>query len=274
MDEPSGFNYQPQYTGYGHNFKPVPQKLDQGSDRSDAGSIWYITLLPILGLFLQNFAISKWAGMFLWAAVFFSWIIACVLDYRVISRELEGFNTQVLSPWWLMPPVYVIKRETLMGHDGLKGVISIAAAVIAIGANNFTASRNINEDSMTEILERTPVSSLENAGIGSYDLISDVLSETLGEYTTEIEKNGSVYSVKFKGRHGGVSTEVVINVTHDGFAYLGCEVESITSDGKVLEGDEFKEAIKALFAPGSEQDSADSSQADLPLPDEEQAVAA
>lgn len=255
----AGFNYVPRGR-YGGNmpYRPAPLVNDTG-ERSLKGGIWFVVLLPAIALYIQSIAVSKWAGYFLWATVIVAEIIACVMDRRALAEAMQGFDTSSLKKWVWLPPMYVYKREKFIGKEGLKALMLMIFTIAAIFGNGFVLGKQVNEDSITEIIESATVSSFTNLYTTSDNVVYDRLTSYLGKYTSEVEKAGDEYTLTFTGEHDGKPAAVTVKVIHDGFVYVDCLAEGVTLDGKALEGDDLTAALKEIFIP-EEADSSSSAE--------------
>lgn len=227
------------------------QSAAKSSERSEGGGLWFVVLLPLIGLALQSFAVSKWAGLYLWAMMIAALFISTLLDYKCVVKNHPETDFSPIKKWIWLAPVYVFKREKLLGHETYKAFLLGGLMIAAISMNNFMTSTKITAEDMPEMIEDTPVSVLDNFSGNSPDYIGDRLSLWLGEeYESECTKEGDTFTAVFSGIHEGKQASVEIEVVHDGFVYKSVKVSTITMDGKKLEDDDFKDTLKEIFIPG------------------------
>lgn len=220
----------------------------EGSGRSESGGLWFVVLVPLIGLALQTFAVSKWAGIYLWAMIVVTLLISTFLDYKCVVQNHPEINFTPIKKWIWLAPVYLYKREKLLGHETYKAFLLGGLMLAAISMNNFMTSLRITTENIPEIIENTPVSVLDNFSGSSSDYIGDRLSIWLGEeYTSQCTRDENTFTAVFSGTHEGRQASVEIEVVHDGFVYKTVKVTAITEDGKKLEGDEFNETLKHIF---------------------------
>lgn len=237
------------------------QSAAKSTERSEGGGLWFVVLLPLIGLALQSFAVSKWAGIYLWAMMIAALIISSFLDYRCVTQNHIEIDFTQIKKWIWLAPVYVYKREKLLGHETYKAFLLGGLMLAAISMNNFMTSTRITADNIPEMIEDSPVSVLDNFSGNSSDYIGDRLSLWLGEeYESECTKEGDTFTSVFSGVHEGKQASVEIEVVHDGFVYKTVKVSAITMDGEKLEDGDFKDTLKEIFIPdesGEENEEAD-----------------
>lgn len=228
---------------------------DPKPERSEEGGLWFVVLTPLIGLVLQSFAISKWAGIYLWAMIVAALYIGTIIDLRSVKENHPDVDTQQLRKYILIPPVYVYHREKLLGHETFKAFVLGALIFAALAMNNFVMSMRINTDSIPEMIEGSVVGSLDNFNGNSSEFVGDKLVEWLGEdYTADCTKEGNTYTASFTGTHEGTPYVIEIAAVHDGFVYQSFEVTGITVDGKKLEDDEFSDMLTEIFLPEDAQE--------------------
>lgn len=232
----SGFGGQ-----YGFAQQPVRPKAENGI-------IWYICFLPLLALFLENYAANKWAGIFLWAATAVMLIISCCYDCKRLEKG--EIDTSSIRGWVWFAPVYVYRREKMLGRETYKGIMLAVFLLAALFMNGFVKGLSVDEDSLPEMIENSYVQNLDNFSGVSSNIIGKQLEEYLGkDCKWDCTKKGDIYTVVCTGKHGKKNISVSFEVEHDGFAFLGCEVSEISSDGEKLEGEDFKKVLAEIMIP-------------------------
>ncbi len=235
-------NSQPGYGGYnGFVQQPVRPKTDNGI-------IWYICILPLLALFLENYASSKWAGIFLWTAAVVMLIFSCCYDCKKLEKS--GLDTTAVRGWVWLAPVYVFRREKMLGRETYKGIMLTVFCLAALSMNGFVQGMSVNEDSLPEIVANSYVQNLDNFSGVSSNIIGEQLEEYLGEdIDWDCTKKGDIYTLTCTGKHDDKEVVVAFEVKHDGFAFLGCRVSEIRSAGESLEDEDFKNALLEIMIP-------------------------
>lgn len=221
--------------------------------KTENGIIWYICILPLLALFLENYATSKWAGIFLWAATVIMLIFSCRYDCKKLEKA--EIDTSAVRGWVWLAPAYVFKREKMLGRETYKGIMLTVFCLAALVMNGFVQGLRINEDSLPDIVANSYVQNLDNFSGISSNIIGEQLEEYLGEDADwECTKKGDVYTAVCTGRHEGKKIQVVFEVEHDGFAFLGCRVSEIRSEGEKLEDEDFNNTLAEIMIPETLED--------------------
>ncbi|MBO5448434.1 MAG: hypothetical protein J5994_03800 [Ruminococcus sp.] len=223
----------------------------------ESGSIWFVCFLPLLGLFLENFAVSKWAGAFLWVSVIILMPVCCAADLRRIKKlETDGRSIKKLEKSVLLAPLYVYRREKYCMRETYKAIMLVVFSMAAVIMNGFTQGLSVHEGSVPVLLRNTYVQNLDNFSGSSQNVIGEQLEEYLGEDAEwDCKKSGDVYTAVCSGVHNGKETEISFSVEHDGFTYIGCKVESISIDGEKLKDNEYSDALTEIFIPEAAEES-------------------
>lgn len=229
-------------------------------NKTENGIIWFICFLPLIGLFLENYATSKYVGIFLWTLIIILMPICCFADLKKLTKA--GYNTQSLKKWIWLSPVYVFNRERLTGRDVNKSIMLGFFIIAAIALNGFTQSIRTNGDSLTESLKNTPVSYLDNFSGSSQNIIGTQIENYLGDsakWTNEKHKNYYVISVSGKKDNDKITID--FKIKYDGYVSSGLSVSEIKLNGKKLTGDEYKALLRKIFIPETIENKSDGSQA-------------
>lgn len=244
--------------------QPQPPKPVYTAPAVGGGMMWFVCCLPLLGLFLENFAVSKWAGIFLWIAVPVMMIACCFVDHRKLKKLCRDESCRSLAKWRWLVPVYVFKREKLFGRETYKAIMLVIFCAAALFMNGFVSGRSVNTDSIPVLLENSYVQNLDNFSGTSASIIGEQLDNYLEETDWSCTKKGDVYTAVCSGKKDGVKTEVVFKVVHDGFTYQSVRIDCIQVNGEKLVGDDYKDTLTRIFIPealedsSSEESSADS----------------
>jgi hypothetical protein len=232
-------------------------KLARG-ERSVGGGLWFVTLLPLIGMFMENFAVDKYSGAVLWLMVIGFMFFGCHADLRH-AYDLDEQAKQQLSKAVMIPPVYLYRRDKLRGVGGTKGIVMAILIAAAFFSNGFVQGLTVNKDSISERLENTYV---ETLGFETEDDEKTVGAQIKawfdnGVYKSECTHSGDIYAVTYIGTHDSKPAEVTVNVEHDGFVFKDITAEGIKFDGKELEDDELEDMQEEIFL-GDEADEDDS----------------
>lgn len=169
----------------------------------ESGSIWFVCFLPLLGLFLENFAVSKWAGAFLWVSVIILMPVCCAADLRRIKKlETDGRSIKKLEKSVLLAPLYVYRREKYCMRETYKAIMLVVFSMAAVIMNGFTQGLSVHEGSVPVLLRNTYVQNLDNFSGSSQNVIGEQLEEYLGEDAEwDCKKSGDVYTAVCSGVH-------------------------------------------------------------------------
>lgn len=102
------------------------------------GLIWFICFVPLIGLFLENYANSATAGAFLWILVPLFMIGCSIADCKQLIKH--GIDAAHLFKWVWLTPFYVYKREKLCGRELYKAIMCGFFIIAALFMNGFTQS--------------------------------------------------------------------------------------------------------------------------------------
>ena len=233
----------------------APKQRLQKGERSEIGGVWFICVLPLLGLVLEMFAVDRYSGAALWLSVIGMTYFGCFADLKHIRQFLTEDEYQRLKRSMAVPFIYIARRDKIRTGEGYKGFVMAALAAAALFANGFTQGLILTPDKIQERLENSTVDILENFSGTSDATVSEQLELWFddGEYEGEASKSGDDNILVFSGKHKGKAYEVTITVEHDGFAYKSIRATSVKLDGEELDEDEFKETIKGIFISSYEE---------------------
>ena len=227
-------------------------------NKADGGIIWFIVFLPLIGLFLENYAVSKFVGIFLWASIIILMPVCCYADCKKLGKI--GYDTTFLKKWIFISPIYVFYRERITGRDVNKSIMLGIFLAGALFLNGFTQSIHINGDVITESLKNSPVSYLENYSGSSQNIIEtqiDNYFDDSAEWTIQKQKYG--YDIIVSGTHESEKITVTFKFKYDGYVSKGVSVADISVNGKTLSGDDFKAYMREIFIPETIEANSDSS---------------
>lgn len=233
----------------------APKKRLKKGERSETGGVWYICVLPLLGLVMEMFAVDKYSGAILWLAVLVMIYVGCMADFKSIKSYVTEDEYAMLKKKLPIPPLYIYKRDKIRTGEGYKGLVLAILIAAALFANGFTAGLMLTPEKLQDSVEMTRVDNLENFSGSSNALISEQLEGWFddGEYEKQASKEDDKYLLVFSGKHDGKPAELTITVMHDGYAYQSIRATRVRIDGKKLYDDEFKEILTEIFIPSDEQ---------------------
>lgn len=228
------------------NTAPAPE------EKIRSGYVWYAAILPALGLFLENYTLNKYLGMFLWGVIVIARPLSCLLDHRRLTEQMGAEP----SPRWLalLPTVYIFKRCTLLRQNTAIGVVCLICFSYGVIGNGFVVGLRVDDDAVIETTKNTsPYSLDEFADYYNGNDFSDDLENTLKDISYSLTRSGDTRTVTVSGtdRATGELIELVFTVTHDGYTYTDYELSEIRSGGKKVEGEDKDNLIDRLLGTGT-----------------------
>lgn len=236
------------------NYMPPPKKRLEKGERSNSGGVWFVTALPVIGLFLEIFAVDKYAGAVLWISVIVMMYLGCIADFRSIRHEVYESQEDKLKMLLIFPPAYLFYRDKARTGEGYKGLVLGVLIIAAAFSNGFTDGLALDEENMIPKIENAWVSELDNVNISSDYYIGERLDIWFDNgFISDCTRSGDVFTIVFTGTHEEKDADVVIEVVHDGFAYQSIKAKGVVIDGKELEGDERIDALTDIFIDDTEE---------------------
>ena len=218
------------------------------------GLIWFVCILPVFGLFLENYAINAIVGIILWSAVVVLIPFCCVIDCK--NLEAQGYDMRSAKKFLFFPPLYIHKRNQIFHHSFINVLIISLGLATAVFFNGFSQGLTLTANKVQAVVQNSYVSNLENFSGTSTNIIGTQLEEYFGksaEWTSEKTNDG--FSVVCSGTKGGETIKVYINVKHDGFCYQGVKVDKITVNNVKANKETSKKLLTEIFIPETEKDS-------------------
>lgn len=211
------------------------------------GAVYYAALLPLFGMFLENFAVNIWLGIFLWVLVIAAAPLACYRD--AVQLERIGVAPPELKRSAWIPVVYIAKRCRALRQNYSPVVIIVIAVLYALGNNGFVASHSMKNSDYIDYVKTSSVVYIPEI---SDEMSPNTIAEQLSAYMDEIpvykiERSGSVRTITAEGKADGKKLSIVFTIKNDGFAFSDFKISEITLDGKKLNADERAELIKKIF---------------------------
>lgn len=222
-------------------------KLARG-ERSTGGGLWFVTLIPLIGMLLESFAADKYSGAVLWLTVIFLMFFGCFADLKH-ADDLDDTARQSLAGAVWIPPLYLYRRDKLRSAGTTKSIVLVILIAAAIFSNGFVQGLAVNEDSLTQRLENTPVSVLGFKTSDDEKTVGHMLESWFddGKYKSDCTHSGDIYAMVYSGKHEGKSAEVEVDVEHDGYVFKKITAEGVTLDSTELKDDELKETKEKIF---------------------------
>lgn len=225
------------------------------------GYILYTVFLPIIGLFLERYAYSALVAIVLWAAVLVLMPLSCALDKRMLDKH--EVNTVTLGKSYLFPPIYIYKRQVLVGGEAMLCVACVTLCAGALLTNGFIKGMRLKSDSVKDMVPNTSVTQLDNFSGNSVFTIGECVqaySKKSVEWTAEKKDYG--FEINAEGDHDSKDFRIVIRLEFDGFAYHEFKITDVVVDGKSLDTDGKKDFYQAVFIDYKKNSSDSSSKTD------------
>ena len=217
-----------------------------------SGLVWYAALLPGLGLFLENYAINKYLGAFVWIFILIARPLSCLLDWK----RFERIKGAAPSPKWLalLPTVYIFKRCTALRENTAVGVVCAICFTYGVIGNGFVVGLRVDDEAIINTTKNTsPYSLSEFSEYYTGHDFSENIEASLKDIDYSLTRSGDTCTVTIKGveTSTGSTVELVFTVAHDGFTYTEYELTEIRLDGVTLEGDDKTDLIDRLLGAGN-----------------------
>ena len=229
--------------------QPIPQQYYADAaprPKAPAGYILYAAFLPAIALFLERYAVSAVIAIILWALVLVIMPISCALDKKMLVKY--DINTDILGKTYLLPPLYIYKRQTILKGEKLLSVACITVLIGALLTNGFIKGMRVDCDSVGQMIPNTNITQLSNFSGSSVNTIGECLNAYSSEeikWTTTKQSYG--FDSVAEGVHDSKSFKVTFKLEFDGFAYHDFVITDVESGGKLLEKDEKKDFYQACF---------------------------
>lgn len=227
-----------------------------------SGLVWYAALLPVLGLFFENYSVNKYLGFLIWILVLVLRPVCCYADYRILSKKGvfrdESPKAALIT---LLPTVYCFRRCFALRHNTAMAVICIMCLSYGILGNGFIGGMRVNDDTIFSAVKGQSVRSLkETREINENDDFSEAVERNAPGAEWSIVTDGDKRTVSVKGQLTGTDEQFTLEfvVIHDGYTYLEYKLDKVLKDGEELTGDDRKDLLKRVLAPGDNKTDAES----------------
>ena len=217
------------------------------------GKVWYVAILPWLGLFLENYAVNKWIGLALWLSVIILSIVVCIKDEKDLRNS--GISNLFIYKARFFPPLYIYRRAKTLHQSVSPFIIFIITLVLAIINNGFTNSLKMNDETFIEGIKSTYTSYIKGLDENG---INNQIEERLEEFAIEDTLKWS-YSEDDKYKYITVSGlcnyenkasqrfEIVFRLNFDGYTTTKIEITNTSISGIELTNDEKNNFLYKIF---------------------------
>jgi len=235
-------------------YMPPQYYAPAAKPKAPIGYILYAMFLPVIGLFLERYAVSAIVAIIMWALVLILMPITCALDKKMLVKY--DVNTESLGKTFLCPPLYIYKRQAMVRGEKMLCVACVTLLIGAIFTNGFIKGMRINEETVEAMIPNTAVTQLSNFSGKSQSTIG----ECLKAYSTKdlkwsTTKQSYGFDSVASGVHDGKDFKVTFKLEFDGFAYHDFIITAVEVDGKALEKDDRKDFLQACFVDYKKSDS-------------------
>jgi len=226
--------------------------------RVPIGYILYTVFLPVIGLFLERYAYSFTVAVVLWVLVVVLMCVSCALDKRMLADQ--DINTAALGKTYLLPPLYIYKRQSLVGGESMLCVASITLIAGALLTNGLVKGLRLSAENVSDMIPNTSVTQLDNfSGRSQYSIGECVKAYSSKEVDWHTEKKNYGYEITATGEHGSKEFKIIFKLEHDGFTFHSFLITGVEQDGKTLDADGRKDFYKEVFINYGKKDDKSSS---------------
>ncbi|MGN0601219.1 MAG: hypothetical protein ACI4I7_00765 [Oscillospiraceae bacterium] len=217
------------------------------------GKVWYVAFLPLLGLFLENFAQNKWMGIILWLSILVIGPIVCISD----EKDLRKFGVSSLQLYKarFFPPLYVYRRIIMTKQTKTPFVMLIIFMIWALLNNGFAASLKITDETFINMIQNCYTSSVT-------DLDENKVNNIIGERIDDFAQKDTVkwsYSEDdcFKyvtvsglcnyGSKQSQKFEITFKLNYDGYKVKEITLQSASLSNIQLNQNKLKDFLNKVF---------------------------
>lgn len=223
------------------------------------GIVWYVIILPILGLVLENFATNRYLGILVWGIVVVMRPLSCLLDRaRLVKSSFPAPDAASC----ILPTVYLYSRARLIRGESQLAVICALTLFVGAAGNSFVRGARMTDDDILDAVKASFLTSFDALSDSELDVsLDDAVTDCLTDPEYEIERDGNKRTITLTGKsseNGTVKIEIIVK--HDGFTYTDLYFGDVYQDGKLLPEDEVADFLEELFADSMNDDETDSSE--------------
>ncbi len=277
----NGFGQYPNPNGFNNQKKQSVFSVDETNQKRD-GAMWYVTILPILACFLENFTLNKWMGVILWGLVLIVTPVLCYIDSKRL-KEYGVHDSDNLTIYAIICPViYMTKRCQLLNQTKTKAVLFSVFTIFAIVLNGFVQGLTMDDNAFIDQVKNSYPINIEGYEDNmSYDNIDKHLSAFFDgdEVSYKIAVDGDKRYITARGKnkkkYNDKSVEIIFLIDFDGFTTKTFAVYEIKVGGKALSDNDKNKLLDDILlnadnesddSSKSTQDSSDSNQSKNKLP--------
>lgn len=210
------------------------------------GYILYTAFLPVIGLFLERYAYSFIVAVTMWALVLILMVVSCALDKRMLGKN--DIDTTKLGKTYLLPPLYIYKRQVLVGGEPMICVGCIAMLIGALLTNGIFKGMRMTADDVGAMVPNSAVTQLDNfSGNSSYSIGECVSAYSTKDIEWDADKKDYGFEVTATGEHDSKEFKIIFKVEFDGFQFHAFLITDVEKSGKTLDKDGKKEFYQDVF---------------------------
>lgn len=221
------------------------------------GAMWYVAILPALGLYLENYALNKWLGVLIWAFVLIGDRVICFRDMKRLEKL--GYPVESIKTFSaVFPLIYMYKRCRLLKQSNIIAVFFTIFTVYAVIDNGFTLSLQIDDQTFTDQVKYGYLINLDGYSDINGQNINNIIGEQINAFINEeeaeykVSAEGDLRYITVSGScdYNGdenVALEIVFVIDYDGYAFKSFRADSVTVSGKILEDEEKWELLDEIL---------------------------
>ncbi|WP_124098165.1 hypothetical protein [Ruminococcus sp. Marseille-P6503] len=222
-----------------------------------SGAMWYVAILPVLALYLENYAINKWLGILVWAFALISCPVICYRDMRALEKlGLNCQNLKIISV--VCPLLYMYKRCRLLKQSSIMAVFFTIFTVYAVLQNGFAVSLRVDDQTFINQVKYNYVANIDEFSDISADKSSNIIGEQIDAFINEdkaeyrVSADGDLRYITVSGSCdydtvSGAELEIVFIIDYDCYAFKSLELDSVSLSGQALEGEKRQELLDVIF---------------------------
>lgn len=226
----------------------TPPVVDGIADKPKVplGYILYTAFLPVIGLFLERYAYSFIVAVTMWVLVLILMVVSCALDKRMLGKN--SIDTTSLSKTYLLPPLYIYKRQKLVGGEPL---LCVACATLIAGAlltNGIFKGMRMTPDDVGAMVPNSAVTQLDNfSGNSPYSIGECVSAYSTKEIEWNADKKDYGFEVTATGEHNSKEFKIIFKVEFDGFQFHAFLITDVEKNGETLDKEGRKDFYQDVF---------------------------
>lgn len=217
------------------------------------GRIWYVSVLPLFGCYLENFAVNIYLGALLWIMVILICSLVCALDEKQLRSF--GMSNHSLHKVRFIPPIYLFKRLSTTRQSNTPFIIFIVFSAYAVLNNGFVQALRVDDDTFVRSVKSAYVSTLSDySDSTSYNTIENQINAFANEntvnweYSEDDDNRYVTASGKCSYNHkNNQRFELVFQIDFDGYALKETKVKSLSIGGKQLTDSERDSALYKIL---------------------------